>query len=404
MPVFRCYVINPQGKRVRLTRQSSDIKECTKELLSQGFTPIQIRSGSKTLLEILNSPVNIGSGRTGNPEQALLLRQLSILITADLPLDRSLDLLRDQTNSSRQRQTVQEILNDIRSGHSLAQAIEPRHSFPTWVTGIIRSTEGSGDLGGALRNAADRMAAIVSTRRNLASALTYPATILAATIMALILILTLVIPQFEPIFAGAEGRLPALTQFILYLTHKAQSWWLTLAIAVTAVTTVALAFLGSAAGGRFRESYARLIPGQRLRDQYLTAQFSGLFATLILNGVTVVKALTLTRDAIGSSRWQRHLDLIISKLKEGTRLSVALSGMQCFPDTARRLVEVGEQTGKLGASCQEASKIMEEISRQRIENIVSLVNPVAIMLLGGVVAILVAGVMLGIFALGDFTG
>jgi general secretion pathway protein F len=125
---------------------------------------------------------------------------------------------------------------------------------------------------------------------------------------------------------------------------------------------------------------------------------------MVANGVSAIKALPLARDALPSPRWRRHLEHVEAQVREGRPLSLALGAEAFVPVTAIRLIEVGERSGQLAQTCQHASQIMGEAARARIERIISLANPVAIMTLGGLVAMLVAGVMLGIFALGDFAG
>lgn len=400
---FRCEVIDAQGRKLQFCRKAVSQIACVKELLSQNMTPVRLRTGRRTLAEFMNRPVRLGANN-GSADQALFLRQLAILINADMPVDRSLDLLSEQSGSARSKQMIAEMLNDVRSGQGLAYAFEARQDFPVWVTGIIRSSETGGNLGAALTNTADRMAVMSATRRRLVSALTYPLAVLVTTIIALTLILTLVVPQFEPIFSGAEDRLPSLTKFVLLLAKNVGTWLFTAFITLVVIIASAVLFLRSESGIALREAKPSFFPGQKLRDQYLAAQFSGLLATLVLNGVNAVLALGLISEAIGSARWRRQIKHALVQVREGEKLSAALSHARAFPVTARRLIETGETTGKLGEACREASLIMGDSAAQRIENIVTLVNPVAIILLGGVVALLVAGVMLGIFALGDFAG
>ncbi len=403
MMEFRCQVIDRDGKNTVIMREAISEEQCVTELVSQGFTPLKLRTGIANWIELLNSPIKL-SGNSGTSEQAVFLRQLSILVVADLPVDRSLDMLRDQASSSRQKQAVAKILSDVRAGQSLAKAMECESNFPAWVIGIVRASETGGNLGAALTQAADRMSSLASTRRALITDMTYPMAVLIATIIALMLVLTLVVPQFEPIFAGSEDKLPSLTRAVLWLSDNASEFGIIGLLIIFSISIGGWLFLKSDIGCALRENKPSLFPGQKLRDQYIAAQFSGLFSTLLLNGVHVVRAFSLASDAISSTRWKRQLQSTLEKVREGERLSSALSKAKAYPDTARRLVEVGERSGRLGETCREASKIMNDIASQRIEVIVSLVNPIAIILLGGAVAMLVAGVMLGIFALGDFAG
>jgi type II secretory pathway component PulF len=403
MSEYRCLVVSAEGRSSWRTVDAASEKAAIARLVGDGLTPIEIKSGAMGLVERLNRPVRFG--RTlGIGEQSLVLTQLATLIRAGLPIDRCLDLLRDQSPRPAQRELLALALAGIRSGQSLAFALEQRDAFPGYVIGVIRSAERAGRLGDALTALAERLTVSAATRRQLITALTYPAAVLVATLIALALVLLLVVPQFEPIFAGQEERLPTLTRGVLALSALVTDYGVVLLVAALVVPLGLLAFLRSETGGALLQRGRRHIPGLMLRDQYLAAQFTGIFATLVGNGVTVIRALPLARSAIGSERWRRHLVEVERRVREGSTLSRALASGTFVPTTAVRLIEVGERSGQLADTCEKASSIMGEGARARIDRIVSLANPIAIVTLGGIVAMLVAGVMLGIFALGDFAG
>jgi type II secretory pathway component PulF len=395
---FRCQVIDHDGVRHELVRRASDETMMLRELMAEGYTPLGLRSGQKTLIERLNQPIRTGGG---NADQAIILRQLAILVNAGIPVDRSLDLLGDQIERRASRLMLQRMLADIRAGRSLADAIESVGTFPTWVTGLLRSAESGGHIGQVLTDAADRMTKMAETRRRLVTALIYPAAVLCMAIVALAIILTLVIPEFQPVFEGEEARLPLLTRLVLDLSQIGLRFGLMSAFSVIAAIGLLAIWIRSSAGQTLRNSKPFLFPGQRLRNQYVVAQFCGLLSTLLLNGVDAVRALQLAAESLTSPRWRTQLNIALQKVREGQAVSRALGAAPAIPHTVLRMIEVGENSGQLGRTCHEAARIMNEISGQRIERIVSLVNPIAILLLGGLVAMLVAGVMLGIFALGD---
>lgn len=403
MTEYRCLTVDASGQKKWQQVEAGSEQACVQMMLGIGLTPLQINSGTMSLSERLNQPVHLSLG-VGLSEQALMLNQLALLVRSGLPVDRSIDLLRDQAPKARQKQLLTDILANVKEGKGLAGALEAHSIFPTYVIGVIRSSEKSGKLGAALTSVAQRMTKATETRRKLATALTYPAAVLIATMAALLIVLTSVVPQFEPIFAGNEDKLPALTNFVLSLSAFVRSYGLMILAVALLLILVPWLLFKSAEGQKMLSSAAPYLPGIKLRDQYLAAQFTGLLATLIDNGLTVVRALPLARETLSSGRWQSQLLKVERQIREGNRLSFALESTSIFPRTASRLIEVGERTGKLGETCGHASEIMGEAASARIERIVSLVNPIAIILLGGLVAMLVAGVMLGIFALGDFAG
>ena len=403
MTEYRCLVVSPEGRSSWRTVDAASEKGAIARLVGDGLTPLEVKSGTIGLIDRLNQPVRLRRA-LGIGEQSLILTQLATLIRAGLPIDRCLDLLREQSPRPAQRDLLAQTLAAIRSGQSLAYALEQRSAFPAYVIGVIRSAERSGRLGDALSTLAERLTASAATRRALVTALTYPAAVLVATLLALALVLALVVPQFEPIFAGQEENLPTLTRAVLALSGFVTGNGLMLLILLLVLPVLIVLALRSQAGGALMVRARRHIPGLMLRDQYLAAQFTGIFGTLVGNGVTVVKALPLAREAIGSERWRRHLSEVEQRVREGATLSRALASGAFVPRTAVRLIEVGERSGQLADTCEKASRIMGDSARARIDRIVSLANPIAIVTLGGIVAMLVAGVMLGIFALGDFAG
>jgi type II secretory pathway component PulF len=403
MTEYRCLVVSPEGRSSWRTIDAASEKSAIARLVGDGLTPLEVKSGAMGLIDRLNQPVRIGRA-LGIAEQSLILTQLATLIRAGLPVDRSLDLLRDQSPRAAQRDLLALVLAGIRSGQSLAFALEQRDAFPGYVIGVVRSAERAGRLGDALTALAERLTASAATRRQLITALTYPAAVLIATLIALVLVLTMVVPQFEPIFAGQEEKLPTLTRAVLVMSSAVTGNGLFLLAAMVLIPVSAIVLLRSEAGGALLQRGRRHIPGMMLRDQYLAAQFTGIFATLVGNGVTVIKALPLARSAVGSERWRRHLAEVERRVREGATLSRALAAGSFVPTTAVRLIQVGEKSGQLADTCDKASQIMGDAARARIDRIVSLANPIAIVTLGGIVAMLVAGVMLGIFSLGDFAG
>lgn len=400
---WRCLVLSADGGRDWRRVYASSERQAALQLLDEGLTPLEVRTGRLSLSERLAQPIG-NSGGIGLANQALILTQLAMLLKAGMPIDRSLDLLREQMLRAVQRNYLAEVLTRVRSGEGLAKALACRAVFPDYVTGVIGAAEQSGSIDRALAMLAERMTELASARRDLVTALSYPAAVLAATIIALIIVVTIVIPQFEPLFVGEEARLPSLTRMVLALSSLLRDYggWVLLGLVSTSIALIA--WLRSPIGHRTIMARPSLIPGLTLRDQYLAARFATILGTLLGNGVTIVRALPLVRVALSSRRWRAYCLAIETRLREGETLAAALEHGGLLPYAAIRLAEVGERSGKLAAAMGEAGRIMHASAKARTDRIVALANPIAIIGLGGLVAMLVGGVMLGIFALGEFSG
>jgi type II secretory pathway component PulF len=403
MTQWRCLVVSTDGSADLRIVEAGSRETAFALVASQGATVLNVRAVGPDAFERLRRPL-LAPVRIGVGEQALLLTQLSMLVRSGLPVDRSLDLLSDQASRPSSRKLIARMTTTVKAGGGLAAAFAQAGAFPAYVTGVIRASERGGGLGDALAALAERLTLSSATRRQLLTALTYPAAILAATVAALAIVLTLVVPQFQPIFAGQEDKLPSLTRAVLALSNAVTGEPWLIAMLILGVPLSAVIFVRSASGRQLIETHGHRVPLLGLRDQYLAAQVTGILATLLGNGVRIIDALPLVRDAIGSRRWRLHAEAVERRIREGLSLSSALAADGLLPTTAIRLIEVGEKSGKLAATCGQASAIIGDAARARIERIVALANPIAIITLGGMVAALVGGVMLGIFALGDFAG
>ena len=403
MSAWRCLVLTADGRSDWREVEARDRWDAVSQLTIEGLTPLDVRTGTPGLIEKLNQPMDFGR-KLRLSEQSLILTQMATLVETGLPVDRSLDLLRDQAPRARQRDLLGMALTMVRGGSGLAAAFEGLKCFPDYVIGVLRAAERSGKLGQALRSVADRLNRSAATRQQLITALTYPAAVLTATVLALVLVLTTVVPQFASVFEGEEARLPTLTRFVLALSAAATAHGLSFALFGTLTLIGMWLWLRSSSGRAFLRKHGRSIPGAGLRDQHLAAPFTGVFATLIHNGLTAIAALPLARASVGSVAWRDGLMRAEQQIREGSRLSAALAATELMPSTAVRLIEVGERSGRLAQTCARASDILGQAAKARVDRIVSLANPLAIITLGGLVGLLVAGVMLGIFAIGDIAG
>ena len=405
---WRCLVLLPEGERDWRRVLAHDERQAAAMLLDEGLIPLDVRTGSKAISEILAQPVTLGGlgGGLGVSlsDQALILTQMAMLLRAGMPVDRSIDLLREQMARAAQRHYLAEVLTRVRSGETLAQALECRPVFPAYVTGVIAAAERSGHLDRAFDTLATRMNELASARRELMTALAYPVAVLAATMVALVIVVTAVIPQFEPLFEGEEQRLPTVTRFVLALSRILNSAFGWIALAVLIVGGLITLWLRSEHGRQAASRSRRFIPGMGVRDQYLAARFATILGTLLNNGMTIVRALPLVRRGLSSRRWQQYCTEVEIALREGQPIGRALRLGAMMPLTAIRLAEVGERSGRMGDALSEAGQIMHANAKARIDRFVALANPIAITTLGALVALLVGGVMLGIFALGDFAG
>lgn len=397
---FRALALGADGRADWSFVEAKSIEDAAAQLVANGFVPLDIRTGTPSLIERLNQPVVLAARIRGG-ELALVTEQLAALLEAGLPLERTLDMVAAQSATRGGRQLLNALLADIRGGATFGDALARQKSIPAYYVGVVRSAERGGRLRGGLHDLALTLRQTETVRQQLLSALTYPAIVLATTVLALLVVLVGVIPEFEPVFEGEEHRLPLLTQGVVGLSRLVTNDWPLLLLFMAALG------LGGWLTLRHplvKPRVARLMtgfPGSDLVRKYTAARMLRVLGSMLTNGVPLTEALGLTAGSVKAFGYAELARNAEQQVREGASLSAALGREPKFPATALRLIEVGEQSGELAAMSLRAAHLLEIETKARIERLVAIANPVAVVLLGGIVALLIMGVMLGIFSLND---
>ena len=331
-----------------------------------------------------------------------LIRELATMLTAGQDLDRALRYMQE-TAPSRVRPTVTGLREAVRDGNPLSAAMGRFPSdFPSMHVGLVRAGEAGGNLGPTLVRIADlldRQRALAST---VTSALIYPAVLLVAMIGAVTLLLTAVLPQFVPMFEQSGVALPASTQFLIAAGGFVQDDGLFVLLAVLACFVVARVAL--------RQDSVRLIVDRLvlrlpvvggLTREVLAARFTRVLGTLLLNGVPLIAALAVVRDAVGNRAAQSAVDGASLTARGGGSLTPALEAAGVFPSRTIHLLRLGEETAQLGAMALRAADIHEERTRLATQRLTSLLVPAMTILMGIAVGGIVASLMNAMLSLNN---
>lgn len=397
MTRYRALSLTRDGRSDLSFVEAATIEEAAAQLIAKGATPIDVRLGTPSLVERLNQPV-VARARLRPADLALVTEQIATLLTAGLPLERALDLLAAQPATRSHGRFSSNLLTSIRAGRSFADALAAEPGVPSYYIGVVRAAERGGRLRDGLSDLAGTLRRSESVRQQLVAALTYPAIVLATSIGALFIVLTGVIPEFEPIFAGEEHRLPWLTRAVLALSRLVNNHGGLLLLGFTIATLVALLALRQPAARQRLGALAARLPGSDLARRHAAARLLRVLGSMLSNGVPLAEALELTTGRFG---WRSLVQAAAQSVREGAALSAALARDPRFPRTAVRLIEVGEESGDLAGMSLHAAGLLETETRARVDRVVAIANPVAVILLGGLVALLIMGVMLGIFSVNE---
>lgn len=255
-------------------------------------------------------------------------------------------------------------------------------------------------MGDGLTDAARYLQRQLAAQRGLVNALIYPVVVLVTVFAALLFVLGYVIPEFEPIFAGEEHRLPKMTRVVLTLSHLVTRQGA--GIVVLPITGMFLLWWIVRKNPTIGEAMAKMalrLPVVRLIAQIDVAKTLGVMGALIDNGVEVSESVQLAAQAASSKRLREAMGKASRELREGASVSAALRRIDLIPEATVSIIEVGEHTGTLGHASMRAAHLLETDSTFRIDRLIALLNPIAIAVLGLIVGFVIAGVMLGIMSI-----
>lgn len=404
MPLFRWSAVDNSGDVVHGVTEAADRAAVVDRLQRQGQIVLRADPADRRGFWVDLLHIELG-GRRGLDKAALgeITRELAIMLMAGQDLDRALRFVVENTRSARARAILGNVRDKVRAGSSLAAALatEPQ-SFPKLYVGLVRA----GEAGGSLPATLDRVATLLERERSLnaslRSALVYPALLVVAAVGSVVLLLQYVLPQFAPIFEQAGAKLPASTRALMMLGEvigSAGPWLLLLLLAAGLIARQLLA------QPYYRERADRLllhlpIIGTLMRET-LAARLTRTLGTLLQNGVPLIAALGIARDALGNLAAAAAVDAAALAAKSGGGLARPLAEAGLFPARTIHLLQLGEEAAQLSAMALKAAEIHDEQAREMMQRLVALAVPTITIVMGLAVAGIVGALLTAMLGLNE---
>ena len=404
MARFRYMAVDAGGKLSRGMMEAEDETAAIASLRRQGLLPMRAEpaSGNLTLHKLLHMEFG-GDGGLRLGETAELIGELAVMLGAGQDLDNALRFLVDTAANTRVRTVATALRDAVRDGSSLADALAAQgNSFTPIQIALVRA----GEAGGRLAQALDHLARLLDRQRSLAAtvrtALIYPALLLAAAIAAIVLMLTQVLPQFVPLFEQSGAALPASTRFLIDAGDFLGAHGLMLGLLIL------LMFAGTSAilrlpAPRLRADrlVLRLPIVGGLAREILAARFTRTLGTLLTNGVPLIGALAIVRDAMGNRAARAAVETAALSARGGAGLASALAGAKIFPVRTAHLLRLGEENAQLAAMSLRAAEIHEDRTAQGVQRLLALLVPTITVVMGAIIAGIVAALLLAMLSLND---
>ncbi|HEY7224362.1 MAG TPA: type II secretion system F family protein [Micromonosporaceae bacterium] len=331
-----------------------------------------------------------------------LSRQLAAFVHAGLPLIEAVRILGEEAKSSALRKALAQTEDGLRRGETLTDCLD-RHPkiFPEYYRGILRSAELTGRLDVVLDQLARYLERDLEARRKITSALAYPAVIGAMSVVTVVVLAAFVLPRFKVFFSSLNATLPLPTRMLLAVTDFLTEWWWAVAGGLIAVVLIYAVTMQTATGKYARDALVLRLPmvGETVRIA-LVERFCRVLASMAAAGVVLPNALRVATESLRNRVFMRQLSSVGDQMMRGEGLARPLSAVGLFPNTAARMIRVGEETGTLDAQLEVTARYYEGELDHRLKRLTAIFEPAVIVFMGlivGFVAVALVSAMYGIF-------
>lgn len=332
-----------------------------------------------------------------------LTGQLSVMLRAGLPLDRALRVLIGMGGKPSVTALLEDVFKSVKAGKGLSQALAPHQAlFGEFYINMVRSGEAGGQLADVLGRLAEHLERVKELRESVVSALIYPAILVVVAAISVFLMLGFVVPQFESLFDDMGEALPLPTRLIVAAGHLVADWGWLIALVLAGLVWLVRRWLATPAGRDKRDAWMLRLPvlGEVTRKYEIT-RFARSMGTLLGNGVPIVTALKIAAETMTNQRLRAAMAGVAPAIKQGGRMADALGKTQLFTPLGLNMIRLGEETGRLDAMLQELARVHDGEVQAGVKRALTLLEPLLILALGGVIAAIIVSILMGILSVND---
>jgi general secretion pathway protein F len=401
MPAYRFEALDAQGKTSTGVLEADNAKAARAQLRARQLVPMAVNPVAAAAAAGEGSSARFTRRVFSATGRAVWTRQLAGLVSSGLPLERALTALADEAENERQRELVAHLKSEVNAGSSFARALSTApKEFDEVYRAVVAAGEQSGALGPVLERLADDLEQQHALRTKVLGAMLYPAIVSAVALIIVIVLVTWVVPQIANTFTTSKRALPFLTTAMLAVSAFVRQWgWLLLLASVAGGVGFVLARRAEAFRERSDAAFLRLPLLGRLARGYNAARFGNTLALLAAAGVPILKALQAAAETLGNRAMRADALDALTQVREGAPLASALAAKKRFPGLLAMFARLGEQTGQLPLMLQRASTQLSAEVQRRAMAAATLLEPLLIVGMGGVVILIMLAVLLPIIQL-----
>ncbi|MBC7984317.1 MAG: type II secretion system inner membrane protein GspF [Candidatus Obscuribacterales bacterium] len=402
MSAFEYTAVDTGGRERKGVLEGDTARHVRQTLREQGLMPVNVAEVAREESARNKTRFSMHRGLRSR-DVALLTRQLATLVRAALPLEEALLAVSEQSEEPRISSIMMGVRAKVMEGHSLADSLRDfPEAFPDLYRATVAAGEQTGHLDAVLERLADDTENADQLRSRTMAALSYPIILFFVCTGIVVLQLTYVVPKIVKQFEHAKAQLPLLTRGLLACSDFLRDWGILLLLGLIAAFFLFRRWLRDPAARRRFHRWLLALPlvGKIVRGLN-TARFARTFATLTASAVPVLEALRIAGEVVTNLPMRDAVEIAAKRVREGAPIAKSLAGTRIFPPMMIHLIASGESSGKLEEMLDRAAINQEREMDSLLANIVGLLGPLMILLMGGLVLLIVLAMLLPIFQLND---
>ena len=392
MPLYKCKVINSSGQRQTVIREATDELSLKAQIRKDEIHMLSY----KIVKEEKENEFFAVSSKIKFNEVITFLRQFSVMLKAGIPISDCLNNLHKQKFSIPFRNVLQTIYLDVESGVLLSAAFAKHPKvFPRFFVSMVGIGEVSGTLDKVMTSMADYYENDRKIKKKASSAMVYP-TLLICMIFAVVIFLCLfVLPQFESTISQLGGEVPKITQIVMSVSNFIQDYIFIIVPGLAIFIFLLVMFFKTKKGRYVKDVLMFSLPIiSKIEKNLITSRFSRAFVILLGSGMNMIDILENLKKMLGNEVFTRKFEYTIEEVKRGRRIAPSIEATRLFPPMLTEMINVGEKSGNIEEVLESTGSYFDEQVENSIAKAVATIEPIAIILLGAVVGLVVLSVLI----------
>ena len=396
MPAYAYEAVDKMGKKKRGNIEAATPDRAQSMLKGEGLIPLKVSEQS-----FLNKDVNIGGSGVSKRDLSVFCRQFVSILNAGVPIVDAMGMMEDQTENKRLQKALGEVKANIAKGESFANALRERSDiFPSMMINMVEAGEASGSIDVSLDRMAAQFEKDVKLGGLVKKALIYPIVVVCVAIVVLIVMMAFVIPNFMEMFKDMDTKMPALTLAVMGAADFFKAYWYLIFGLILVIVIGLKIFSASQVGTEFLAKAAISIPAfKEFTIKTSSSRLARTLATLTSSGISMIDALDISAKTMTNYVFRQAVLEAKEEVKKGVPLSEPLKRSGLFPPMVVHMTKIGEETGDMDSMLTKMADYYDEEVENATQNLLSVMEPVIILVIAVFVGILVGACVMPMLSL-----